>query len=111
MANCENCIHKYVCKNYPVASLPPNIRKTIFKKLDEECKEFIGNAVREKGCEYCNNAAEIGSCDSDAKMRIEKGNMHCMPYIVVENDTFGTSDIFDADYCPQCGRKLGEENA
>lgn len=88
MSNCENCIRKYVCKNYPVDSLPPNIRQTIFKKLDEECKEFISNVGREKGCKYCNNAA----------------------YIVVENKMFGTSDIFYAEYCPHCGRKLGENN-
>ena len=44
MANCENCIHKYVCKNYPVDSLPPIVRQSIFKKLDKECEEFINNA-------------------------------------------------------------------
>ena len=52
-------------------------------------------AEREKGCEYCNGGASEGACDSDAMMRIDKGNEHCMPYIAVNNDTYGTSDIFD----------------
>ena len=46
MSNCENCIHKYVCKNYPVDSLSPIVRQSIVKKLDEECKEFINNSER-----------------------------------------------------------------
>lgn len=78
-----------------------------FETAIEVLKEKL---EREQGCEYCNNGVETGSCDSDAKMRVEKGDIHCLPYIVVENDTFGTSDIFDADYCPNCGKKLKEDN-
>ena len=63
-------------------------------------------AERDKGCEYCNDYAVEGACDSDAMMRIDKGNEHCMPYIAVNNDTYGTSDIFDINYCPMCGRNL-----
>ena len=63
-------------------------------------------AKRDKGCEYCNDFAAEGACDSDGEMRIEKGNIHCLPYIAVNNDTYGTSDLFDINYCPMCGRKL-----
>ena len=35
-----------------------------------------------------------------------KGDTHCLPYIAVNNETYGTSDLFDINYCPMCGRKL-----
>lgn len=63
-------------------------------------------AEREKGCEYCNDYAVDGACDSDGTMRVDKGNEHCLPYIAVNNETYGTSDLFDINYCPMCGRKL-----
>ena len=64
-------------------------------------------AEREKGCEYCNRGvSELDACDSDGMMRIDKGNEHCSPYIAVNNETYGTSDLFDINYCPMCGRKL-----
>ena len=66
---------------------------------------------REKGCECCKNAVEIGAVDSDGTFRVDNGNEHCLPYIAVDNDTYGTSDLFDINYCPHCGRKLGEDNA
>src|SRR5574343_60541 len=63
-------------------------------------------AEREKGCEYCNGGTAEGACDSDGMMRIDKGDTHCLPYIAVNNETYGTSDLFDINYCPMCGRKL-----
>jgi len=42
-------------------------------------------------------------------MRICKGNEHCLPYIAVDNDTYGTSDLFDISYCPMCGSKMDKE--
>lgn len=63
---------------------------------------------REKGCVCCNNAVEISSVDSDGMLRVDNGNEHCLPYVAVNNDTYGTSDIFDINYCPMCGRKLGD---
>ena len=27
-------------------------------------------------------------------------------HIAVNNETYGTSDLFDINYCPMCGRKL-----
>ena len=68
-------------------------------------------AERDKGCECCKNAVEIGAVDSDGTFRVDNGNEHCLPYIAVDNDTYGTSDLFDINYCPNCGRKLGEDNA
>lgn len=63
-------------------------------------------AEREKGCEYCNSGTVEGACDSDGTMRVDKGDTHCLPYIAVNNETYGTSDLFDINYCPMCGRKL-----
>ena len=63
-------------------------------------------AERDKGCKYCNSGTVEGACDSDGMMRIDKGNEHCLPYIAVNNETYGTSDLFDINYCPMCGRKL-----
>lgn len=37
---CNDCLHKNVCRYYPVDSLPPLIRESIFKKLDAECQDF-----------------------------------------------------------------------
>ena len=63
-------------------------------------------AERDKGCEYCNDYAVEGACDSDGTMRVDKGDAHCLPYIAVNNETYGTSDLFDINYCPMCGRNL-----
>lgn len=68
-------------------------------------------AEREKVCEYCNGGAAVGDCDSDGMMRVDKGNEHCLPYIAVNNETYGTSDLFDINYCPMCGRKLNKAPA
>ena len=64
---------------------------------------------REKGCEYCEDEVLENACDSDGMMRICKGNEHCLPYIAVDNDTYGTSDLFDISYCPMCGSKMDKE--
>lgn len=76
--------------------------------LDIAIEALQEKAEREKGCEYCKLAVEIGAVDSDGVMRVEIGNVG-IPFILVNNDTFGTSDLFDINYCPMCGRKLGEK--
>jgi len=98
--NCEDCAEHNGTNRLEVncdeQSCPHNI---IIEALQEKLE-------REKGCEYCDNEASEYACDSDGMMRICKGNEHCLPYIAVDNDTYGTSDLFDISYCPMCGRDL-----
>ena len=85
---------------YDSFNLANEVKQKAIQALQEK-------AERDKGCEYCNNGTAEYACDSDGMMRIDKGNEHCLPYIAVNNDTYGTSDLFDINYCPMCGRKLG----
>lgn len=80
------------------------LKEIVFETAIEALKEKL---EREKGCVHCRNAVEIGAVDSDGMLRVDNGNEHCSPYVAINNDTYGTSDIFDIDYCPHCGRKLG----
>ena len=104
MANCENCIHKYVCKNYPVDSLPPIVRQSIFKKLDEECKEYINNAdanlvvhgkwLTRKDYEDNYQTYACSICDNSC---------------VTSHNEDDTVTLYRTKYCPNCGAKMDKE--
>ena len=85
-------------------------------KLAIEVKEIALQALqekleREKGCEYCNK--EKNSDINVDGRRIGQAYLHeCSNGYAMFLYLCGNTETYyvDAEYCPHCGRKLGENN-
>lgn len=77
---------------------------TLFDKQAElVIKTLQEKAEREKGCEYCNEYKSISSCFTEYSLEISNGEISIWNGLRCEAS-------FLINYCPHCGRKLGENN-
>lgn len=73
-------------------------------KVKELSIEVLKEKVeREKGCEYCNEKKSILSCFTEYSLEISNGEISIWNGLRCEAS-------FLINYCPLCGKKLGETN-
>ena len=91
----ENQLKTLETKEYVDAfNLAIDVKKLSVEALQEKLE-------REKGCDYCKNISK--------QLKGHKGFGYAVLFEQITIDEIVEINI-DVDYCPHCGRKLGENN-